>query len=521
MSSEIFVYASVVKDVIYALCMLGLFFILKFDTWWVWVAHSGIWVVAFFYYTSDSTMFWFPTIAGVLSTAIVAVDAWILLVTSCYLFGHVCCIGDDVTSPFSMGFHVCGAGDRHQTESLIYIAMTTIGLGMLSGIGRTSSIMNTRAASSYEMLYCTVFAGVKVWMLFWYNVSFSSFFVTQTFVTIALNTLAVFLSYKYKFASTIIFLSVVGIDLLVLLGATDALKFAESTLSDAGIHFSTRRHLLAQEHARASTSLTNYLASDSRAALTFAANTLSVFDATNGPEAGRATLDDAIGALESFNLGVQLACRDAAAEAPGFACIQAHASALSLYTIAGDMPCCERGTRFDLTISGLAAKLSTLDDNFNNIWKSEMDAFLLQTTAAATQAAMLNLEALESLANKIPDFHDTRRIISDAIKRVWYRLIGKNVTTQQTPWVTSTGLVVPNTIKWIWISIHVACILITLFEMFNSWARSRDLKTPFGAQRASKQKNEEMEDVKSPNKQTGPSITTPRRRTPFSNAFTL
>ena len=44
--------------------------------------------------------------------------------------------------------------------------------------------------------------------------------------------------------------------------------------------------------------------------------------------------------------------------------------------------------------------------------------------------------------------------------------------------------------KWAWVGIHIACIVITLMELFDCWARARELKTPFGAKHVDKPESE-------------------------------
>lgn len=373
--------------------MLLLFFVLRWETWWVFAVQSGVWIVAFFYITSDQTMFWFPTIAGILSIALVCVDAWLFLLTSCYLFGNSCCIGSAQTSPFSIGFPVCGPSDRYQTQTLVIFTLVTIGLGVLTGLGRTSSIMNTRKASSQELLLCVLFAGIKIFMLFWDNISFSAFFVTQTFVSIAANGAGVFIGYKFKSIATIVLAAVIGLDLLVLLGATDAIAFFESAAIQnvGGIHFHTHRHLLEAQQVQTSVALNNFLSSDARAALTYASTTLSAFDPTNGPDKAREALDTAVGALQSFNMGVEQACYDSSVELEGYACRQAHVSALTIKTIAEDTPCCDRSTRFDLVIAGLSKKIAEYDSSFNMIWTAEMKNY---------KQKVVNIEEQKSLLDK-------------------------------------------------------------------------------------------------------------------------
>lgn len=228
MSGEIATYASLVKDVFYGISGIIFFWIVRYPQYLAFAGHAATWVVIFLYYISDNDQFWFPTAAIVLSLLICALDAWIFLTVTCF-FGSFCCVGNDEVAPFSFGVKVCGPNDRYETDSLIYIALTTVGFGCLTGISRTMSIYNTRKSSSGDLAAALFYSALKVFVFVWSNVSYSSFFWVQSFVTMAAGIVAFIVSLNFKLVASIIFLGIAGLDLSVVFGATNAVQFLEKS----------------------------------------------------------------------------------------------------------------------------------------------------------------------------------------------------------------------------------------------------------------------------------------------------
>jgi hypothetical protein len=83
-----------------------------------------------------------------------------------------------------------------------------------------------------------------------------------------------------------------------------------------------------------------------------------------------------------------------------------------------------------------------------------------------------------------------QRNITSKIKQffvnVWRTLLGKNIKEVQTPWITKTGKKVPLSVYWVWITVHIGTIGITIFELFGSLTRSHKVPGPFGAGKVTK-----------------------------------
>ena len=109
MSGELGVYASFLKDSLYATCVAFLFWIAKWDVQWVFFCHALTWAAFPLFYSSDDTGFWAPTGAAIITLVVASLDAFALLNVMCYLPHVDCCIGDDAASPFTLGTRRSGS----------------------------------------------------------------------------------------------------------------------------------------------------------------------------------------------------------------------------------------------------------------------------------------------------------------------------------------------------------------------------------------------------------------------------
>lgn len=235
------VYTFLLSDVGYSLAMFGLFFILKFPTYWLWYLHGATWLTLFLFMASQSTDFWIPTLALVLSLSGVAVDVFILANTLCYVPSLQCCTSGSTMSPFTLGFQVCGASTRIDETVLDWMAVGAVCFGLLSAIIRTWNMHVSRKASSLEGAFAVAYVGIKIYILMWTGVSYTIYFYVQSGITMGANLVAYVMSFKLRLVSTLLFAGVMLVDLLVVLGATKTISFFES---DVVKHAPGRRHLL-------------------------------------------------------------------------------------------------------------------------------------------------------------------------------------------------------------------------------------------------------------------------------------
>ena len=163
MSGELGVYASFLKDALYAVSAVFLFWIAKWPLQWVYYFHALTWAAFAMYTFSNDLSFWAPTGAAVVSVAVGALDAFALVNLVCYLpgancssssppplsvhlgrTGEVCCIGSSAYAPFTLGATVCGPNDRYDPATLVWLAIVAVGIGVLTNVSRTVGIYNTR-----------------------------------------------------------------------------------------------------------------------------------------------------------------------------------------------------------------------------------------------------------------------------------------------------------------------------------------------------------------------------------------
>lgn len=239
--SEESVYTFLFSDVGYSLAMFGLFFILKFPTYWLWYLHGTTWLTLFLFMASQANDFWIPTLALVLSLGVIAIDVFILANTLCYVPTLKCCTAGSDLSPFTLGFQVCGANTRIDESVLDWLAVSAVCFGLLAAVIRTWNMHVSRRSSSLEGAFAIAYVGVKVYVLMWSGVSYTIYFYVQSGITMGANLVAFVMSFKLRLVSTLLFAAVILVDLLVVLGATHTIAFFES---DVVAHAPGRRRLL-------------------------------------------------------------------------------------------------------------------------------------------------------------------------------------------------------------------------------------------------------------------------------------
>lgn len=495
MALELYVYASLVKDVVYSVAMLILFYILKFPTYWLFLLHAITWVAGLLYYSSTDSDFYFSTLALVVNIFVVCVDALVVLNTTCYLSGVNCCLPDSNVSPFTLTFKVCGPNDRNQNDSLIWIALATVGLGLITGIAREANMYSTRRSSSIEVMLVSLYTGLKVYMLSWNDVSYSGFFVFQTVLTIAASAAGIIVSSfpRLRVVAVILFAGVLLVDLLVVLGATHSINFFQNSYEEikhAANSGVGARHLLEDVGSPPDSLVRAALANapslnmpSAREALTGAVATLAALSNEATTDAAAAALGSAVEMLQSFSLGVTKACESAHAEVPNFSCATAQADAAGALAVAEMTPCCDRNTNYMAMLRSVQTKLENLDARFNNVWATEAAAFDEHTVEKVKSDVRVQQQAdlLKNLPKNESDWTQLSKNVLAWIKNIWHQLVAKNVQQTQTPWITKSGLPVPNVIKIVWITLHGIFCFLGLFTLIGVFTRDPNLPMFFGA----------------------------------------
>ena len=234
MSGELGVYASFVKDSLYAVTAVFLFWIAKWPVQWVFYLHALTWLAFALYYVSNDLSFWAPTGAAILTLGVSSFDAYALLNVVCYLPHTSCCIGNHTTAPFTLGEPVCGPNDRYDPPTLTWLAISAIGIGVLTGASRVVGLSATRKGMSVEMALGALYIGLKMYLLLWRGVTYTPFFIVLSALTMAWQVAGNLAGFKYRFAAVLLLLATVLIDLLALLGATRTITTFEAGTATGG-----------------------------------------------------------------------------------------------------------------------------------------------------------------------------------------------------------------------------------------------------------------------------------------------
>jgi hypothetical protein len=231
MSGELGVYASFLKDSLYATCVAFLFWITKWDVQWVFFCHALTWAAFPLFYSSDDTSFWAPTGAAIITLVVASLDAFALLNVMCYLPHVDCCIGDDAASPFTLGAPVCGPNERYDPLTLAWLAIATLGLGVLSAASRVVGLSNTRKGTSVEASLAVLYVLLKVYLLCWHGITYTAFFFAFSALTMLLQLGGAIGGFAYRFAAVLTLLACILVDLLAVLGITRAITAFEAVPS--------------------------------------------------------------------------------------------------------------------------------------------------------------------------------------------------------------------------------------------------------------------------------------------------
>jgi hypothetical protein len=234
MSGELGVYASFLKDSLYAVTAVFLFWVAKWPVQWVFYFHALTWLAFSLYYVSNDLSFWAPTCAAIITLGVSSFDAFALLNVICYLPHTTCCIGDHSTSPFTIGEPVCGPNDRYDPPTLTWLAISAIGMGVLTGVSRVVGLSITRKGMSVEMAIGALYIGLKLYLLLWRGVTYTPVFIFLSVLTMAWQVSGNLAGFKYRFVAVLLLLGIVLIDLLALLGATRTITFFQAGTPSGG-----------------------------------------------------------------------------------------------------------------------------------------------------------------------------------------------------------------------------------------------------------------------------------------------
>jgi hypothetical protein len=362
---------------------------------------------------------------------------------------------------------------------------------------------------------------LKLYILVWRSVEYSPFFITMTIFTMCAVFSGVVISLRYRLVATALFLVVMFVDLSVVLGATEAVKFLSNySLQAQPI---TRRHLLFTEDdgqpGVAAQALVEafggFTASAGRLALSNAALALGAYVnhaalSTVSAEAASQIVADAKGMFQSFMLGLRTTVDDLVAGSATLgnanaADLNAHANALlthadALFYVLQETHCCDPNTRFDLIIARLYAQVHEYDAAF--------DAELEEKTGGmrvAAQAIERSLATTPQVENK--QVRSWVKAVQSLLVRGWKAVVGKanaikinrddlpnkgdlpnngdlpdtsglNSPFQKT---TSPWLNVPDFIRVVWVTVHCLCAAVNLVLTTSLWSRDFTWNSLFGA----------------------------------------
>lgn len=466
MTAEISVYSSVIKDIIFGLVGLVVFWIVRYPQWIYFAGHSLTWVVFFLYIASDNNSLFVATLALVISVAVCLLDVWIGVTLVCFL-GDFCCIGTATDAPFSFGMQVCGDNNRYETDSFIYLAVTTVSLAVLSGVARVSSIYTTRTSASLYLVGAVAYILLKGYLLAWHNVHYSTFFITMTSLTMATVFTAVAVSQKYHFVATCLFLIVMLVDLSVVLGATDAVHFLNNYTLETKKVYVRRRLMGVEDDAQLTSTLTSgavqafqrFPTTAARAALSGAASALAAFVAdpafsASTAEAATAVLETARSKFLEFADGLRASVNElldsagAADDADTALSVDLGAKGADLVARADavmyvlqETPCCDPNTRFDVTLSRLNERVAEYSARFESDFYGKTTVMMAAVQTAQLDSAALTQQstASENVANtpqvSNAEIHSWVGATQHFLLRVWRRIVGTansiNVNTVQ------------------------------------------------------------------------------------------
>jgi hypothetical protein len=240
--TEIYVHA--LRDVIFGICMLALYFILRFPFWFLFAAHAATLLGLFFVYSSTSKDVLFPTIAAAIVLAITAVDAYALLNTIC-LWNRCCLHGFD-TTPWSFGVKMCGLTDVYSVPSLVFLAAATVAIGFIAGVQRAWALWGARPLMRFDVALFVLYCGIKIWLMQW-SFIVRSFIASAVLVgTMGLDLAALLFVRRTKSLAILLFGCALGLDVLVVLTRTHLVH----GLSGPSVGHPTTnqgRHLLQQD----------------------------------------------------------------------------------------------------------------------------------------------------------------------------------------------------------------------------------------------------------------------------------
>jgi len=223
MSGELGVYASLLKDVVYSVGALLLFWVLKFPTYPLFGAHLLTWAAGLLYALSDGASAWLPAAAITLTLAVAATDAFVVAVTVCYIPGNACCLAGQASAPFTLGQKVCGPNDRYGQKTLVWLAAFVVALGSLTSVARGVGMWSTRAAANLELPLALLYVGLRAYVLGWSHVRYATLFWVQSMVSMTALVAASITPLPY--VSLLLDLVVLTADLLVTLGVTQTVTY--------------------------------------------------------------------------------------------------------------------------------------------------------------------------------------------------------------------------------------------------------------------------------------------------------
>ena len=484
--SEVAIYASFLKDVIYSCTMLFVFFVVAYPQYIVFTAHVLSWLAVFLYFVSNENQFLIPTFGIFIAMAVVAVDAWIALTTTCFLFSKVCCLRGEKTAPFSYGYQVCQVENLFLSDPLVYTAVATISLGILNGMSLVNLYSANRASSSIETACALMYGGLRIWLLTWHSLSYSALFYFQTILNVSINVTAVLLSYYFKFVGALLLIGALGLDLLMTLSQQhlfDALENSARAVSG--------RHLLAITQPEPQ--VIEALSGSARQALRNAVTVLATFNASAGPDEGSQVILRAADLLKSLELGVREQCGER------LACASIEAEVRANQYILANAPCCERNTRYDLVIKNLAQTLGNFDLNFDSSWSAQSGTVSTRNSQLPGVPSNVNVNwAWSQFVKQIRQFKVLK------IARQFWSMITRNGRNTAEPWLSVNGERLPDFISWVWLAVVYAGMLLLVFEIVNVFLRRPDTAKPFFGAKF-KRKHEDADSAKKTDAQTIPS----------------
>jgi hypothetical protein len=242
--TEIYVHA--LRDVIFGICMLSLYFILQFPFWFLFAAHAATLLGLFFVYSSTSKDVMLPTLAAAIVLSIAAVDAYALLNTIC-LWNRCCLHGFD-TTPWSFGVKMCGLTDVYSVPSLVFLAAATVAIGFIAGVQRAWALWGARPLMRFDVALFVLYCGIKIWLMQW-SFIVRSFIASAVLVgTMGLDLAALLFVRRTKSLAILLFGLALGLDVLVVLTRTHLVHgLSGPSVGHPTTNQAAGRHLLQQD----------------------------------------------------------------------------------------------------------------------------------------------------------------------------------------------------------------------------------------------------------------------------------